>query len=695
MDDCSARTRALAARLAVLAAPGATAAPQQLRDTMEEARTQLLALQARADQAQTRRMADGDGAVHAAGDAQDGGLVGPALFADRLGQALARAELQRQEVALVAISLHGYALLEDSLGDAAGRALLALLTARLGAYLRGGDTAAHRGGDRFALILDGLACHDGAGDPQDPYTWHTPHGLHSAPAPHDAPSGYAHLMPRLRAVLAAIALPTAAAGEEIEFTCHLGVSLYPLHADGAAALLQHADTAAHCAEQIGSNSIAFYRPDSAQAMPARLKLQRRLRLALERDEFLLHYQPQVDLRDGTVVGAEALIRWQSPEGLVPPGEFIGLAEQSDLILAIGAWVLLTACEQAQRWNSAGHATLRMAVNLSARQFAQPGLVDMVARILDQTGLPPAQLEIELTETVVMQDLARSTDTLRALKRLGVQLSIDDFGTGYSSLAYLKRFPIDALKIDQSFVRDLGRDDDDAAIVKAIISMAHSMGVRVIAEGVETDQQCAYLRDQRCDEIQGYLFSRPLPASQWQALLTPPRRLPGHLCHPAARQPTLLLVDDDAHILAALVRLLRRTGLTILTAADAAQALAVLARAPVDVVVSDQRMPGMSGTELLALVKRDYPDAVRVMLTGYADLGAVMAAVNQGAVYLFLTKPWDGLQLRTQLDQALRHKALADDNRRLALELSVQSQNLARLNRELKAAAPDLAAVPAA
>jgi EAL domain-containing protein (putative c-di-GMP-specific phosphodiesterase class I)/GGDEF domain-containing protein len=505
MDDEGALTRALIARLALLSSAVPKVEPAQLRDVMEEACVQLQALQTRVDQAHAENSGDGEGIMHEARVTDGLVLVDSSLLGDRLKQALERARRQRHGVALISISLQGFVLLEDSLDESAGRSVLALLSARLGACFRRSDTATHRGSGRFALILEGVTCLEDAYHPLGG----SPPGSYSKRFASDVPPGYEHLVPRLHAVLAAIAIPSVVGGEEIELTCHIGVSLYPLHAGGVAALLQHADTAAHCAEKLGSNSIAFYRPEDALAMPTRLKLQRRLRLALERDEFLLHYQPQVDLRKGTMVGVEALIRWQSPEGPVPPSEFIGLAEQSDLILEIGAWVIKTACEQAQKWNKAGHEPLRIAVNLSARQFAQPDLVEMIARILDQTDLPPAQLEIELTESLVMQNVARSTETLRALKRIGVQLAIDDFGTGYSSLAYLKRFPIDALKIDQSFVRDLGRDDDDRAIVKAIISMAHSMGVRVIAEGVETDHQCAYLRDQLCNEIQGFLFSRPL------------------------------------------------------------------------------------------------------------------------------------------------------------------------------------------
>ena len=244
-----------------------------------------------------------------------------------------------------------------------------------------------------------------------------------------------------------------------------------------------------------------------------------LRHALERNEFVLHYQPQVDLRSGQVIGMEALLRWHHPEfGMVSPASFIGLAEETGLIVPIGAWVLRTACAQNKLWQRAGAGNLRVAVNLSARQFAQPDLVQSIMGILQETGLAAHHLEIELTESMVMTDVERAIGTLRELKAIGVKLSIDDFGTGYSSLSYLKRFPIDVLKIDRSFVRDITLDADDAAIVASIISLSHNLNLKVIAEGVETQEQLMYLRQHDCDQMQGYYFSKPLPADAFEWML---------------------------------------------------------------------------------------------------------------------------------------------------------------------------------
>jgi EAL domain-containing protein (putative c-di-GMP-specific phosphodiesterase class I) len=276
------------------------------------------------------------------------------------------------------------------------------------------------------------------------------------------------------------------------------------------------------AKETGRDNFQFFTAEMNERLIERMRIEEALRDAVERQEFEVYYQPQVDLASGRVIGAEALIRWRHPEmGLIPPGRFIPLAEETGLIVPIGLWVLHTACEQIMRWERAGLRGLedfRIAVNLSARQFAQPDLVQSIAHVLRNSGLAPARLEIELTEGLVMTDVENAIDTLHELKSLGVQLSIDDFGTGYSSLSYLQRFPIDVLKIDQSFVRDITGSSDDATIVHTIISMAHNLHLRVIAEGVETEAQLAYLRKHECDEMQGYYFSHPLPIQQMEDLL---------------------------------------------------------------------------------------------------------------------------------------------------------------------------------
>jgi EAL domain-containing protein (putative c-di-GMP-specific phosphodiesterase class I) len=314
--------------------------------------------------------------------------------------------------------------------------------------------------------------------------------------------------------------------KEFFVTCSIGVAVFPTDGAPADSLIEHADIAMYRAKKLGRNNFQFYTPAMNEDAMERVRIESALRNALERDEFVLHYQPQVDLASGEIVGMEALIRWQHPEmGMVAPNRFIGVAEETGLIVQIGAWVMRAACQQNQAWQQAGLGKLRVAVNLSARQFGAANLIADIRAVLAETALPPACLEIELTESLFMSDVTLAVELLHGMKALGVNLSIDDFGTGYSSLSYLSRFPIDVLKIDRSFVAEITRDSNDAAIVASIIALAHNLKLAVIAEGVETEEQLDYLRRHGCDEMQGYYFSRPLPAGEFEQLLRQQRRLP--------------------------------------------------------------------------------------------------------------------------------------------------------------------------
>ena len=379
-----------------------------------------------------------------------------------------------------------------------------------------------------------------------------------------------------------------------------------------------------------------------------------LRDALAAREFVLHYQPKVELATGQVVGCEALLRWQHPQrGLVMPGEFLDAAEASDMILELGEWVLRTGCAQIVAWHDAGAPAVALAVNLSGRQFRDERLPERVASALRDTGLRPPALELDLTEAIVMEDAANFVTRLAALKALGIRLSLDDFGTGYSNLSYLKRFPLDFLKVDRSFVQDVTTNPDDAAIVRAVISLGHSLGLAVVAEGVETEAQVEWLRRERCEQIQGYVFSRPLPAAQFEALLRSRKGLPSRGTG-AQDGKTLLIVDDDAGVAASVVRVLRRDGYHVLTAPNAKDALDLMALNVVHVVISDHRMPAMTGAELLGKVKLLYPDTVRILFSGYIEIEALTEAVSRGAIYRFLLKPWDDETLRESVRQAFHH-----------------------------------------
>ncbi len=416
------------------------------------------------------------------------GLPNRVLLEDRLEQAIAQAERGHHGLALVFMDLDNFKKINDSLGHAAGDALLKEVATRLKRCVRDTDTISRQGGDEFVLVLGGL------------------HGAEGS-------------LPVLTKIMETLQEPFVCEGNELSTSASMGVALYPQDGDCFDILRKKADMAMYRAKEAGRNTYRFFDEAMDDEAVEHLLMRSGLRRAIERGEFVLHYQPQVDIASGRVVGVEALLRWEHPEfGLVPPARFIPVAEESGLIVPIGAWVIEEACRQAMVWRRAGLPDLVMAVNLSAAQFRRNGIEETVAQALQRSGLVPALLELELTESILLQDVEQVLATVQRLKQLGVQLAIDDFGTGYSSLSYLKRFDIDKLKIDQSFIRDLASDPDDAAIVRAIIQMAHSLGLRAIAEGVETAELLQQLRGFGCDEAQGYHYARPMPAAQAERYL---------------------------------------------------------------------------------------------------------------------------------------------------------------------------------
>jgi diguanylate cyclase (GGDEF)-like protein/PAS domain S-box-containing protein len=421
------------------------------------------------------------------------GLPNRMLLQDRLAQAIAYANRSSHHMWVLLIDLDRFKFVNDSLGHKAGDILLKTVAQRLSGSVRESDTVARLSGDEFVAILS---------------------------ESHDAP-----LAPDVvQRVMNAVAQPVMLEGKEFLVTCSIGVAVYDGSVgDEAQHLIEHADIAMYAAKKQGRNGFRFYLPCMNEEALERLRIENALRQALARSEFMLHYQPQADLGDGAITGVEALLRWQHPEmGVVAPDRFIGLAEETGLIVPIGMWALKSACAQGKAWNdwrsAHGQPPLRMAVNLSARQFTQPDLAERIAEVLEETGLPPACLELELTESVFMNDVAQAVGLLHNLKALGVTLSIDDFGTGYSSLSYLRSLPIDVLKIDRSFVNDIATDEDDEAIVVSIIALAHNLKLRVVAEGVESREQLEYLRRHDCDQIQGYYFSRPVAPLQFEQML---------------------------------------------------------------------------------------------------------------------------------------------------------------------------------
>jgi diguanylate cyclase (GGDEF)-like protein len=424
------------------------------------------------------------------------GLPNRSLIRDRLDQAVLNAQRNGKHLALAFVDLDGFKLVNDGLGHNAGDELLKVVGRRMGACLRRNDTLGRLGGDEFVILLP------------------------------DVSDDALALTPVLEKIRQAVTEPVPIGDQAVQVSCSMGVAIYPRDGEDPKTLMMNADAAMYRAKDLGSNNFQFYTREMNASVEEKLMLLEGLRKAFDATQagesdsmapagrFSLVYQPKVDLRTGRIFGVEALIRWRHPEhGMVPPPRFIGLAEESGMIVAIGEWVLRTACRQARAWVDAGLGSLTVSVNVSARQFEEKHLVERIALALRDTGLPPGALELEVTESLLMRDLNQAIARMRALKDMGISLSIDDFGTGYSSLSALKTFPISTLKIDKSFVRDLAHSPDDQAIALAVISLGHRLQLRVIAEGVETEEQREFLAANDCDEMQGYLFSPPVPAEQ--------------------------------------------------------------------------------------------------------------------------------------------------------------------------------------
>jgi diguanylate cyclase (GGDEF)-like protein len=550
------------------------------------------------------------------------GLANRHLFEERLARDLIHAGRSGRSVAVVRLDLDRFQMINDGAGNGTGDALLIDIGRRLSHALREGDTVARFAGDEFALSLVDVADADEV----------------------DA------IARRLQTV---VAQPMDVAGRPLSVSASIGISLAARDGNSVEQLLKHAEHAMVDAKALGGNVFRFYAPEMNERAGVRFALEMDLRRAIERDELVVHYQPKVSLSSGEVTGAEVLVRWQHPQrGLVMPNDFIPLAESTGLIKPLGEWVLHAVCSQIRSWSDAGASTPILAVNLSARQFHDDGLVATVEQSLTRHRLEPTRLEIEITESVLMGDLGRAVATLGDLRTLGLKLSLDDFGTGYSSLSYLKRFPIDFLKVDRAFIENITTDPDDAAICVAIINLAHNLKLQVVAEGVETGGQMNYLRRHRCDHMQGFFFSRPMDATDFRTMIDTGRVL--ELPQPEGPVRTLLLVDDEPSILSALKRQLRGGGYRILTAASAREALELLATEDVQVVLSDQRMAEMSGTEFLERVRQLHPHTIRIVLSGYTDLKTLTDAINRGAIYKFLTKPWEPEMLTEHIREAFLH-----------------------------------------
>jgi diguanylate cyclase (GGDEF)-like protein len=434
------------------------------------------------------------------------GLPNRTFYKELVSRALLLAQRHHWTMAILFIDLDYFKRINDTLGHDIGDQLLRTVGDLVKTCIRKSDfitrseedvledVVARLGGDEFIVLLNEIA--------------------HSQDASRVA-----------RRILKELARPFTLAGHEVFVTASIGIALYPLDGNDAENLLKNADVAMYHAKNQGRNNYQFYTKSMNATSLQRLDLENDLRKALDRGEFLLYYQPTVDVQTRTIIGAEALVRWKHPnKGMISPGEFIPLAEETGLIVSIGEWVLRTACSQNRAWQNAGNKPFRVAVNLSGRQFDQEGLIEVISNALRDTGFDPQYLELEITESTIMKNPEKAATTLQKLKGMGICLSIDDFGTGYSSLGNLRKFPIDTLKIDRSFVMNITTDSDDAAITTAIIAMAHSLKLGVIAEGVESEDQQSFLRERACDAVQGYLFSRPVPAEEFIKLVREKKHL---------------------------------------------------------------------------------------------------------------------------------------------------------------------------
>jgi len=577
------------------------------------------------------------------------------LLLDDIGFTIRGAKSDAKGFSILAIDVPRIEEIKNSMGFGASDTLVMTLAARLHEVCTESDLAARLEGGEFAVRLD-------------------PENSGNAEA----------VVARAQVIRSALQAPATIGATEVIPQCIIGIAMFPGDGEDPQTLLERAQTARIRTGPGTSHEISFFGPQRNAHAMRELWLESALRRACELGELALAYQPEVDLHTGEIVAVEALLRWNSRQfGAVTPSEFIPLAERTDLIVSIGEWVLREACRQAVAWRATMPRAPRIAVNLSSRQLAQPKIAARIQSIALECGCDPAWLELEITESMLMEDSQHAAQVLHALKAIGFEIALDDFGTGYSSLSRLHQMPIDVVKIDRSFVSDVTAATEDASVTRAIITMAHSLQLLVLAEGVENELQLGLLAANGCDLIQGYYFSKPVPADAIETMLREDRRLPEQFMTRSNRGRTVLLVDDEEHILSCLEQLLRGDGYRIVCAHSAAEGLQRLADTPIDVIVSDQRMPGMTGVEFLRRARHLYPSTVRIVLSGFTDLQSITDAVNEGAVCKFLTKPWDNERLRAHVAEAFQQKEMVDENRRLAREGESANARLARLNDQLQ------------
>jgi diguanylate cyclase (GGDEF)-like protein len=533
---------------------------------------------------------------------------------------------------LLHLDIDHFASVNENMNADVGDHALVLVARRLSEYIGDNGRLWRHGSDEFIIAM-----------PRTP----------SLPLPEDFAEALRQQME----------LPLSVLPYTLFLTCKIGISLSPEHGNQASRLLDLAEQALQQATREGGNTVHVHTFDKFANPHSESIIARQLVDAIPNGELRLRYQPLVSARDGRVVGMEALLRWQSPTlGMLVPERFMRTAERLGVIVQIGAWVLEMALRQARIWRDQGFDDFTVAVNVSTLQLLRPDFFSEVMSRLQASGVPPQTLTLEINESALTNNVNFVRETLANLRNEGISLSLDNFGTGDSSLSALVRYPVDKLKIDRSFIKSAPAANREAAISRAIIAMGHQLGMTVIANGVESQAQLGFLRRNDCDVFQGYLFGEPMSADA--AGMTLRRRYLRPEAFAESRPDrTLLLLDDEENVLRSLVRLFRRDGYRILAAGNVRDAFDLLAINDVQVILSDQRMSDMSGTEFLGRVKMLYPDTIRLVLSGYTDLNTVTEAINRGAIYRFLTKPWNDDELREHIRQAFRTH---DENRRSPL-----------------------------
>lgn len=581
------------------------------------------------------------------------GLANRTQLLDRIDAAVHAAKWDPQTFLLLSIQVDQVDQLKQAMGYGAGDAMAMAVASRLYTLAAPGDIVARLDGGEFAILL---SPESSALDPQ----------------------GYHHA----RAVVEAMSKPERLGAAEIVPGGRVGVARFPADAQTASELLEAAQTARMGIPATGEQ-VAIFTPEARAAALRKLAVESGLRHAAQRGELGLSYQLQADLTTGEIAGAQVIMNWTSQAlGSVPGHEFVPIAMQTGLIVMLGDWKRGAICQQLRAWQQAGVRVPRLCMRISQLELQQPDMVDKLRQSLLANGLQAQALGIEISEQALFNASPELVQTLNQLRGLGLEISLGDFGAGATNLGLLRTLPVDVIKVHRSCVPDVTAATGDVSLTRAIINMAHSLQMKVMADGVETTGQLTLLIANGCDRMQGPVLSPPVDANALVQQLASKITLPAHLLT-RRRERTLLLVDDEPNIVSALRRLFRREGYRIVTASSGAEGLQRMAEYEVDVVLSDQRMPGMTGVEFLRRAKELHPDTVRMVLSGYTELQSITDAVNEGAIYRFLTKPWDDERLLVHVREAFAHKELGDENKRLATEVVTASEALAAANERLE------------